>query len=73
MRNVTLAFDEQTYATGQRRARTQGVSFNAYVRQLIRQDTQDNTEWIEELFDFMDRHPLGAEGITWSREELHEL
>jgi len=72
MKNVTLAFDEQTLKLGQERARASGSSFNAYVRQLVIQDAQGDGTWTEELFNFMDQHPLSAEGISWTREELYE-
>jgi len=72
MKNVTLAFDEQTLEKGREKARSQSVSFNAYVRQLIWQDALGDKLWVEELFHFMDSNPLDARGVTWSREELYE-
>ena len=71
MKNVTLAFDEQTLEKGKEQARAQGVSFNSYVRKLIRQDTQGDASWVDGLFDFMDKNPLDAQGVTWSREDLY--
>ena len=72
MKNVTLAFDEQTLSMGRARARAKGTSFNAYVRQLIDQDTLGDGTWVDGLFDFMDQHPLRTPEATWTREELHE-
>ena len=72
MKNVTLAFDEQTLAQGRERARSLGTSFNAYVRKLIAQDTQVDDAWLDDLFDFMDEHSLPIQSATWTREELYE-
>jgi len=72
MKNVTLAFDEQTLDLGRRRARDQGTSFNAYVRQLVMQDAQGDCMWINDLFDFMDQHNLLSPEATWKREDLYE-
>jgi hypothetical protein len=72
MKNVTLSFDEQTLVLGKERARAQGASFNAYVRKLIKQDTQGDGTWIDDLFLFMDQHPLDAQMVTWVRGELYE-
>ena len=72
MKNVTLAFDEQTLTMGRNRARNLGTSFNAYVRQLVAHDAVGDGSQMDDMFKFMDKHPLPTPEATWTREGLYE-
>jgi len=72
MKNITLSIDEDILKLGRDYARTHNVSFNALVRKLIEQTVKkNNTSWLDDTFDYIDKNINSSNGITWTREELY--
>ena len=72
MKNITLSIDDDILKLGPEYARAQNVSFNVLVRRLIEHTvTKKSSQWLVEMFDYMDRNIDSNTGITWTRDELH--
>lgn len=72
MKNITLSMDEDTVKLGREYAKRHNISFNVLVRRLIEQTVKkDNTSWLDDTFDYIDKNIDSSRGITWSREELY--
>ena len=72
MKNITLSMDEDIIKLGREYAKRHNISFNVLVRRLIEQTVKnDNTSWLDDTFDFIDRNIDSSNGITWTREELY--
>jgi hypothetical protein len=49
-----------------------GSSFNAYVRELVKRDTEPKSDLAKEMFAFMEEHPPRFPDAKWTRGEIHE-
>lgn len=76
MTNLTLTVDEETLRRARIRALEQGTSVNALVREYLRQLAGRSTsaDGIAEFFAATRGAGAGsgAEGRTWTRDELYE-
>jgi hypothetical protein len=72
MKNITLALDEQTLASGRAYAQRHGTTLNNLVRDLLRRATvEDRNRTVAEMFRLMDAHAGDSRGETWTREDLY--
>ena len=71
MPNVTLAFDDDLLERGRNYARSQNISFNAFVRDLVDQHTRPKGDWLQEMFDFADELKLRSQEEKWTRDALY--
>ena len=74
MKNITLSIDEDTLKAGREYARKHNMSFNAFVRQLLKQNVSERSaQWLDETFATMDEVRANSGGKKWKREELHRV
>lgn len=74
MKNITLSIDESLLKSAREYARRHNMSFNVLVRKLIEQTVVSNqSNWLDEAFELMDKANLKSEGVTWSREDLYRV
>jgi hypothetical protein len=72
MKNITLSIDDDILKRGREYARSHNVSFNSLVRKLIEQTVKKTTiNWVDDMFDYIDKNISSSQGITWKREELY--
>jgi len=71
MPNVTLAFDDDLLERGRSYARSQNISFNAFVRELVDQRTRPKEDWLQDMFDFADDLKLCSPEEKWTRDDLY--
>jgi hypothetical protein len=72
MKNITLSIDDDILKRGREYARSHNISFNSLVRKLIEQTVKKNTiNWVDDMFDYIDKNISSSQGITWKREELY--
>lgn len=76
MANITLTFDEELLRRAKSRAQERGTSLNAVVREYLEDyaGASDATTALGRLFELADaaEYSVGDQGITWSREDLHD-
>jgi hypothetical protein len=70
MANITLAMDDALLQRGREFAGKQGLSFNAWVRQLVEQNACPQTDWLDELMDVAQHAQGNSHGWKWNREEI---
>lgn len=69
MKNITLSIDDDILKRGGEYARSHNVSFNSLVRKLIEQTLNKSTSnWVDDMFDYIDKNFSSSHGITWKRE-----
>ncbi|MCL2493695.1 MAG: hypothetical protein FWF33_06620 [Clostridiales bacterium] len=74
MKNITLAIDETLLKRGRSFAQRRNMSFNAFVRDLIEKNVQEEpAQWANELFALMDAAEPRPNPSGWSREELYRV
>ena len=74
MKNITLSIEDDILKMSREYARTHNVSFNVLVRRLIEQTvTKKSADWLDDIFDYIDRNIDSSAGITWKREELYRV
>lgn len=72
MKNITLSIEEDILKLGREYARTHNVSFNVLVRKLIEQTVKkSSSNWVDDMFEYIDKNIDSKSGITWKREDLH--
>jgi len=71
MPNVTLTFDDELLERGRCHARSQNLSFNAFIRELVDQRTRPKEDWLQEVFDLADKLEINSHGEKWTRDELY--
>lgn len=73
MRNVTLSIEDDVLKAGREYAKKHSVSFNSFVRRLIKQASSAHENWIDEFFGLMDKAKLNSRGKKWERKELYRV
>ena len=74
MKNITLSIDEETLKAGRDYAKKHDMSFNAFIRKLLKQSVfRSSTQWLTESFEMMDKARANSTGETWKREDLHRV
>lgn len=71
MANVTLSFNDELLERGRKYAKSQNLSFNAFVRELVDQRTRAKESWLQEAFILADDLAASSKGETWTRDELY--
>jgi hypothetical protein len=64
--------DDELIEKGREYARKHGMSFNALIRDLLRRRVLQESDWIEECFQNMDKAGGRSRGEAWTREELYD-
>jgi plasmid stability protein len=73
MRNVTISLDEKVLKALRTKAAKEGVSFQEYVRSLLKREAQiDAVANLQEFFDLADRINKKSDGKYLRREELYD-
>lgn len=73
MKNVTLAFDEQTLVLGRQYAQKCNISFNQLVRRLVEQTVNPSAKnGLEKFLALAEEAHGHSGGQKWTRDELHE-
>jgi Ca2+-binding EF-hand superfamily protein len=72
MKNITLAIDEETLVLGREYAKRHKMSFNALVRKSLEKTVRKSSEnWLDNMFNEMDKDNVSSKGQDWTREELY--
>jgi hypothetical protein len=71
MPNVTISLDDDLLKRGRDFARSQNLSFNAFVRELIDQRTRKQNEWLYDMFKHADNLKARSDDTSWTRDELY--
>ena len=74
MKNFTLAIDESLLQQATIYAAGLGLPLNKLVENLLRQaisQSSKNTNWLDDLFERIDKLNIKPIKITWKREDLH--
>ena len=74
MKNITLAIEESLLIKATNYATDLGLPLNKLVEKLLRQaisQSSKNTNWLDELFERIDKLKIKPVKITWKREDLH--
>jgi len=75
VKNVTLTMDKDLLQLARKLAIDRNTSVNQMVREYLEKEVyldDKHTAAIEQWKRLSGKGGLGAEGITWTREELHE-
>lgn len=73
MKNITLSIDDELLESGREYAKTQNVSFNALVQDLVRRTVGSNSpERIHETIESMRRAGGRSAGRKWRREDAYD-
>jgi hypothetical protein len=74
--NITLALDDDLVRRARAKALERGTSLNAVLREFLEDYAGESSvgRTLTELFALADASPfsMGEEGITWTREDLHD-
>jgi hypothetical protein len=72
MKNITLAMDEEILVLGREYAKRHNISFNALVRNSLEKTIRNpSKDWLDDMFNEMDRDNVSSKGKKWTREELY--
>jgi hypothetical protein len=72
MKNITLAIDEETLVLGREYAKKHNMSFNALVRNSLEKTVKKSSkDWLDDMFQEMDKDNVSSKGQKWTREELY--
>jgi hypothetical protein len=72
MKNITLAINEETPVLGRQYARKHNMSFNALVRESLEKTVKkSSTDWLDDMFEQMDKEKVSSKGEKWTRKELY--
>jgi hypothetical protein len=71
MKNVTLSMDEALLSRASEVARERGTTLNDMVRKLLEREIQSPRPSLEEIFRYIDEHPVKSDR-GWTRDELYE-
>jgi hypothetical protein len=72
MKNITLAMDEEILVLGREYAKRHNISFNALVRRSLEKTVRKSSkDWLEDMFEEMDKDNVSSKGKKWTREELY--
>jgi hypothetical protein len=72
MKHITLAIDEETLVMGREYAKKHHISFNALVRKSLEKTVKKSSlDWLDDMFEQMDKDNVSSKGQKWTREELH--
>ena len=72
MKNITLAIDEETLVLGRQYAKKHNMSFNALVRKSLEKTVKKSSaDWLDDMFEQMDKEKVSSKGKKWTREELY--
>jgi uncharacterized protein YfeS len=72
MKNITLAVDEEILVLGREYAKRHNISFNALVRKSLEKTIRNpSKDWLDDMFEEMDKDNISSRGKKWTREELH--
>jgi hypothetical protein len=72
MKNITLAIDEEILVLGRQYAKKHNMSFNALVRKSLEKTVKKSSaDWLDDMFEQMDKDGVSSEGQKWTREELY--
>jgi hypothetical protein len=73
VKNVTISLDEGLLKAARLAAAKEGVSFQEYVRRLLRKEAEfDPVKNLEEYFAFIDKLNIKTDGKYPTREEIHD-
>jgi uncharacterized protein YydD (DUF2326 family) len=72
MPNITISIEESLLKKGREYARKQGISFNALIRKLLRDNVENSNERFAESFKLTDQAKGNSKGEKWIRNELYE-
>ena len=73
MKNVTISLDEGLLKAARLAAAKEGVSFQEYVRRLLRKEAEfDPVKNLNEVFEFIDSLNIKSDGKYLTREEIHD-
>jgi post-segregation antitoxin (ccd killing protein) len=77
LKTVTITLPEELVREARHRGIDRGLSLSAYLAQLIQQNVDRQREVVEARERLIQRAHAGfgigvADGITWTRESLHE-
>jgi hypothetical protein len=73
MKNITISLDEALIKAGRAYAQKNQTSLNALIRDLLTKTILKEPDLLlKEMFQLMDQvNVKSANGINWTREELH--
>ena len=69
VKNVTISLDDDLLQRSRKFAGDQGMSFNEFVRDLLRLTVDDSSDAIQRSFELADKLGLSLPGGMPSREE----
>ncbi len=73
MKNVTLSLDEKLLAAARKYAASRGMSFQSFLRELIRRAVKPHRSSEEdEFFRLVEELQPDSGGWKWSRKEVYE-
>jgi hypothetical protein len=73
MKNTTISLDEITLELAKKAASVRGLSFNAYIKELLDASLQNQPQKIvEELIDLSKKIQGDSKGKSWSKDQIYE-
>jgi hypothetical protein len=73
MKNVTISLDEGLLKAARLAAAREGISFQEYVRRLLKKEAEfDPVKNLEEFFALADKLNIKSDGKHLTREEIYD-
>lgn len=73
MKNTTIAIDEFILEEARKYASNLGLSFNAWVNQLITNIIRGSSKTkMDELFEMAENIAGDSKGTSWTKDEIYE-
>jgi hypothetical protein len=71
VKNLTISLPEAVLESLREQARAERKSLNAWVRELLSREVQQDSKWAEELNRLSDEIAVHAPTWTWNREDTY--
>ena len=73
-KNVTLSLDSGLLEKARAYAHSHNISLSELVRRLVAQAVgRKESEFLDEMFELMDKVQVSSDGKRWSREDLYRV
>ncbi len=74
MPNITIAVEEKLIKESREYARKHRSTLNALIRKLLSDQVNNaSNDWLDEVFQLMDRAKGNSRGKKWSRGDLYDV